>query len=61
MRISKDVQNGKRGMTPQQLNNLLSAFPAITAGEAEDIFKAYLDIEAGKLNDINVKGHEIEK
>jgi len=57
MRISKD---GKRGMTPQQLKNLLSAFPAITAGETEDIFKAYKDTESGELNDINAKGHEIE-
>lgn len=57
MRISKD---GKRGITPQQLQNLLSAFPDITAGEVDDIFKAYRDTQKGKLNDINAKGHEIE-
>jgi len=57
MRISKD---GKRGITPQQFQNLLSAFPNMTVGEMEDIFRAYQDTKSGKINDINPKGHEIE-
>ena len=57
MKVSK---TGKSGISQSKLECMLELFPSITVGKADDLFKAYKDIESGKMNDINARGYEIE-
>lgn len=57
MKVSK---TGKSGISQSKLECMLELFPSITVKEADNLFKAYKDIESGKMNDINARGYEIE-
>ena len=57
MKVSK---TGKSGISQSKLECMLELFPSITVREADNLFKAYKDIESGKMNDINARGYEIE-